>query len=54
MKILVSYRTVVGYYDAVLCTWVLTRHKYSPTTSKQLTQFSHDRNVTWVDDVITN
>ena len=48
-RILVSYRTIVGWYDAVLCTWVLTRAKYSPTTSKQLSQFAYNHNVTWVD-----
>lgn len=53
-KILVSYRTVVGYYDAVQCTWILTKHKYSVTTSKQLTQFAREHNVTWLDEKISN
>lgn len=48
-KILVSYLTIVGYYDAVLCTWVLTKQRYSVTTTRQINCFAKGRNVTWID-----
>lgn len=48
-KILVSYLTIVGYYDAVLCTWVLTKRYYSVTTKRQVNWFAIGRNVTWID-----
>jgi len=50
-KILVSYRMIVGYYDDVQACWVLTREKYSRTTSKQITQFARWRNVIYVDSL---
>jgi hypothetical protein len=50
-KILVSYRTIVGYYDEIQDCWVLTREKYSRTTSKQLTHFALGRNVVYVDSL---
>lgn len=42
-KELYSYRTKVGYSELVdgIVVWKLTTTKYSPTTSKQLTQFSN-------------
>lgn len=51
-KILVSYLTIVGYYDAVLCTWILTKQRYSVTTTKQINWFAKGRNVTWVDTLL--
>lgn len=48
-KILVSYLTIVGFYDAVLCTWVLTKQRYSVTTTRQINWFAKGRNVTWID-----
>jgi hypothetical protein len=46
-KLLVSYRTVVGYRSEG--TWLLTKAKYSTTTSKQLTQFSHGKTIGWIE-----
>jgi hypothetical protein len=42
-KELYSYRTKVGYSELVdgVVVWKLTTTKYSPTTSKQLSQFSN-------------
>ena len=34
-----SYNTLVGVYDAEYGQWVFTECKYSPTTSKQITQY---------------
>lgn len=48
-EILVSYLTIVGYYDAKLYTWVLTRERYSVTTTQQVNWFAKGRNVTWID-----
>jgi len=50
-KILVSYRTIVGYYDVIQACWVLTREKYSPTTCNQMSQFARGRNVVYVDSL---
>ena len=46
-KLLVSYRTVVGYRSQG--SWLLTTAKYSTTTSKQLTQFSHGKTIGWIE-----
>jgi hypothetical protein len=46
-KLLVSYRTIVGYRSEG--TWLLTKAKYSTTTSKQLTQFSHGKTIGWIE-----
>ena len=50
--LLLSYYTVIGYFKDK---WYLTRYKYSPTTSKQLTQFANKTSfqVEWVDKQIT-
>jgi hypothetical protein len=50
-QLLVSYRTIVGKMgeDGV---WILTRHKYSSTTSKQLSQFASGKSVIWQDTEI--
>jgi len=41
-KELYSYRTKVGYSELIdgIVVWKLTTTKYSPTTSKQLSQFA--------------
>lgn len=41
IHVLISYKTIVGIYDSHARTWILTKEKYSRTTSKQLTQFAH-------------
>ena len=46
-QLLVSYRTIVGYRSEG--TWLLTKAKYSTTTSKQLTQFSHRKTIDWIE-----
>jgi hypothetical protein len=46
-QLLVSYRTIVGYRSEG--TWLLTKAKYSTTTSKQLTQFSHGKTIGWIE-----
>jgi hypothetical protein len=46
-QVLVSYRTVVGYRSQG--GWLLTTAKYSPTTSKQLTQFASGKTIGWVE-----
>ncbi len=46
-KLLVSYRTIVGYRSQG--SWLLTKAKYSTTTSKQLTQFSHGKTIGWIE-----
>lgn len=38
-KYLVSYNTIIGIYDYNNFTWYITNEKFSPTTSKQTTQF---------------
>jgi len=38
----VSYLTIVGKFDRVSNKWLITSHKYSPTTSKQLTLFKRE------------
>lgn len=40
-KILVSYRTIIGYYDSEA--WHITTKGYSQTTSCQITAFSRGR-----------
>lgn len=50
-KILLSYKTRVGYYDYNARQWVLTREKYSPTTSKQMNQFARSHNVRYVESL---
>lgn len=45
---LISYLTVVGRYDANSCVWELTSHKYSATTSRQLTKFKNLENVQFI------
>jgi len=50
-KILVSYRTIVGYYDATQACWVLTKEKYSVTTSRHLSYFARGRNVVYIDNL---
>lgn len=52
-KILVSYSTIVGFYNAAQCTWILTKERYSATTTRQLNYFAKGRNVTWVDSLTT-
>lgn len=37
-RILVSYKTIIGIFDAD-CVWHITDKKYSATTSKQTSQF---------------
>ena len=49
---LVSYRTIVGKL-MVDGTWVLTKYKYSVTTSEQINQFARNHNVTWQDEPFT-
>jgi hypothetical protein len=51
-RLLISYSTVVGYFNDK---WYLTRYKYSPTTSKQLTQFANKTKfkVEWIAKQIT-
>lgn len=39
---IVSYLTIVGKFDRVSNKWLITSHKYSPTTSKQLTLFKRE------------
>lgn len=46
-KLLVSYYTIVGYRSQG--SWLLTTAKYSSTTSKQLTQFSHSKTIGWIE-----
>lgn len=46
-QLLVSYHTIVGYRSEG--TWLLTKAKYSNTTSKQLTQFSYRKTIGWVE-----
>jgi hypothetical protein len=46
-KLLVSYRTVVGYRSQG--SWLLTTAKYSTTTSKQLTQFARVKTIGWIE-----
>ena len=50
-QILVSYLTIVGFLSAS-GTWVLTRHSYSRTTSRQLAQFAKGERVIWQDTPI--
>ena len=54
---LVSYRTIVGKFmlDDALSryTWILTKCKYSSTTSKQLSQFAREHVVTWQNEPFT-
>ena len=38
----VSYLTIVGKFDSVSNKWLITSHKYSPTTRKQLTLFKRE------------
>ena len=38
----VSYLTIVGKLDRVSNKWLITSHKYSTTTSKQLTGFKRE------------
>lgn len=46
-QLLISYRTIVGYcYKG---TWLLTRAKYSRTTSRQLTQFASGKTIGWIE-----
>lgn len=40
-KILVSYRTIIGFHDSEF--WHITTKKYSQTTSCQITAFSRGR-----------
>ena len=40
-QLLVSYRTIVGYRSDGC--WLLTKNKYSPTTSRQLNYFKYGR-----------
>ena len=40
-KILVSYRTIIGFFDSEF--WHITTKKYSRTTSSQITAFSRGR-----------
>lgn len=47
-QLLISYKTIVGYKYPANNVWLLTRAKYSPTTSKQLTQFSRGKVVEWI------
>jgi len=51
-RLLLSYYTVVGYFND---NWYLTRHKYSQTTSRQLSQFARSTSfqVEWIDKQIT-
>lgn len=56
-SILVSYHTVVGYSHhthpvPLNGKWVLTKYKYSLTTSRQLSQFARGRNVLWIDEPV--
>lgn len=51
IRMLVSYKTIVGYYDVVKACWVLTKQRYSVTTTKQLSQFARDKQVIWVDSL---
>ena len=37
-----SYRTQIGYYVIATGDLVFTNHKYSATTSKQMTMFIHE------------
>jgi hypothetical protein len=46
-QLLISYRTMVGYRSEG--SWLLTKAKYSTTTSKQLTQFSHGKTIGWIE-----
>jgi hypothetical protein len=46
-KLLVSYLTIVGYRSQG--NWLLTKAKYSTTTSKQLTQFSYGKTIDWIE-----
>ena len=46
-QLLVSYLTIVGYRSQG--NWLLTKAKYSTTTSKQLTQFSHRKTIDWIE-----
>jgi hypothetical protein len=46
-QLLISYRTVVGYRSEG--SWLLTTAKYSTTTSKQLTQFSYRKTISWIE-----
>jgi len=46
-QLLVSYLTIVGYRSDK--TWLLTKAKYSSTTSKQLTQFSRHKTIVWIE-----
>jgi hypothetical protein len=46
-QLLISYYTIVGYRSEGA--WLLTTAKYSTTTSKQLTQFSHRKTIDWIE-----
>lgn len=46
-QLLVSYLTIIGYRSQG--TWLLTTAKYSPTTSKQLTQFARGKTIGWIE-----
>jgi hypothetical protein len=46
-RLLVSYYTIVGFRSQGA--WLLTTAKYSKTTSKQLTQFSRDKLIGWLE-----
>jgi hypothetical protein len=48
-QILVSYLTIVGYKYPANNVWLLTKTKYSTTTSKQLTQFSYGKTIDWIE-----
>lgn len=39
-RVLVSYYTIIGIFDGMK--WRITTKKYSPTTSKQITQFHRE------------
>ena len=47
--VLVSYRTIVGVLKNEV--WYLTDKKCSVTTSKQMSQFTRNRTVQYVDDL---
>lgn len=57
IRILVSYKTIVGKYtyspDHGYYVWLLSRYKYSSTTSKQLSQFSRGQDVMFTDEPIS-
>lgn len=44
----VSYRTITAFRPRGSVTTYATRHKYSPTTTKQMTQCIHDK--VWIEE----